>query len=65
MAVKDVHLALVQRASSAKELWGQSQASSRASGYARRLQLRAEHLHQDSGSRCRRTSLVCTLSTMN
>jgi hypothetical protein len=31
MAVKDVHLALVQRASSAKED-GQSQASSRASG---------------------------------
>jgi hypothetical protein len=42
MAVKDVHLALVSRASNAKELWDSLKRVHIQSGYARRLQLRKE-----------------------
>jgi hypothetical protein len=63
MAVKDVHLALVQRASGAKEAWDSLKRVHVQAGYARRLQLRAgAPSARTAGSRCRHFARMYALN---
>jgi hypothetical protein len=64
MAVKDVHLALVQRASSAKRLGTVSSEFTCKLG-TRTVAAAAAHLQQGQRGVAASTSLGCTLSMMN